>query len=207
MAASVAFVAAVAGVTLGVLTLAGVTFQGSGSAEEGPLVGPSGNLLITANRDRLAICIDSASPVTSAPASLPANAKEAMQTALQEVARHPYWQRAGITLAPVVDVGCPSPPPPIGDPSSYAPIEGVWGFPVSMPSYYRVFVFVLDPHELQKLVGTSRSRRAPQELSCLGDSCAEITAALFLSVDELADPAFVTDNLEKATGLDQAGRP
>ncbi|MDO8614324.1 MAG: hypothetical protein Q7T33_01130, partial [Dehalococcoidia bacterium] len=57
VAVSLAVIAAVAGITLGVTTLLGVTFQGEGSAQGGSGRRFVDNLMATANRDRLAICV------------------------------------------------------------------------------------------------------------------------------------------------------
>ena len=104
---SVAVVAAVAGITLGVTTLLGVTFQGSGEAQESLGSQRVEGLLITANRDRLAICVQA----VGVDRSVEATAKSAIETALIEVAKHPRWEASGLGVAsPVVDIGCPSPP-------------------------------------------------------------------------------------------------
>ncbi len=211
LALSVVVVAAAAGITLGVTTLLGVTFQGSGSAQQGTGSQQVEGLLMTANRDRLAMCVQVVRSGRDLEAAggrvaVEAKAKERVEAALVEVAKHPYWQQRGLTAAVasrVVDAGCPSGPPPV-DSSYPKPIESISGHRVKEASYYRVFVFVLPAEELERLLGASDWREAPQEMLQVGvDVFAEVTTGLYISPQELGAPAFLEDLLEKGIGLEK----
>ena len=180
---SVAVVAAVAGVTLGVTTLLGVTFQGSGEAQESLGFQRVEGALLTANRDRLAICVEA----VGVDSSLEATAKSGIETALTEVAKHPDWEASGLATAElVIDSGCPSQPPPPDLPDYPKAIEVTFGHIVSEPSRYKLFVFILPRQELDAFLGGSTIRVAPQESMCEGDVCWEVTAALYLAADEIS---------------------
>ena len=200
---SVVVVVAVAGITLAVTTVLGVTFQGSGKAEHGAASEWTRDLLLTANRDRLAVCVQ---PI-GVDAGLTSSAKARIEDALQGVAEHPYWQDMGLSAAvdsPVVDVGCPS-DPPAPDPDLGVPIDNLLGHRVSEASYYRLFVFVLPQQELDAWVGGLNRRSGPQESICSGDVCFEVTTGLYLTAEEVDDVPFVVERLNKAIGLEDPG--
>jgi hypothetical protein len=93
LATSLAVIGVVAGISLGILTLAGVTFQGEraeGQTTE-PVVVNNG-ALITANRDRLAICVRAIGLGEGVEGAVEAEAKSAIETALaQAAAQNPQW--------------------------------------------------------------------------------------------------------------------
>jgi hypothetical protein len=195
-------VAAVAGTTLGVTTLLGLTFQGSGEAEQRDASMLKEGLLTTANRDRLAICVQA----VGVDSSLETKAKASIEAALIEVAKHPYWEPAGYAVAesPVVDIGCPASPPPLDlEAQSVNPPEDVQPSFVSEPSYYRLFVFVLPQGDVDTLVsGLPRLRTGSQEVVCEGDSCGTVTSGVYIGAEELGDLPLLADALQQGLGLE-----
>ncbi len=209
---SLLVLAATAGVTLGVTTLLGVTFQGSGSAQQrgGSRFVEGG--LQTANRDRLAICIQA---VGSGPdlaeagggPALEVLGKARLEAALAEVRKHPRWELKDFgALPPLVEIGCPSGPPPVTEPAYLKPIESLLGHVVTEASYYLTFVFILPQQELDKLLGGSTQRVANQEGICGGDVCFPVSVALYVAPQELGDMPFLIDGLEQAIGLERIRR-
>ena len=165
--------------------------------------------LLTTNRDRLAICIQ---PVASVQFDM-TEAQLRVQAALTELSTHPRWAEIGLAgRAPVVvDAGCPSeayllrsgtvvdPRKPTGDPV----IQGV-----AEASKYRVFLFVPPESETARLFSVTASmRRAPQEYLCQGNSCFEVTTALYLSFSEVRNHQFLTEWLAKVIGLESSVPP
>ncbi len=193
---SVAVVAAVAGITLGVTTLLGVTFQGSGQAQQE--VRWVEGLLLTSNRDRLAICVQA----VGVDSSLEATGKSAIEAALTEVAKHPRWEASGLGVAsPVVDIGCPSPPSVYRAGVRLQPGagKGLVVYPavvVDEPSEYRAFVFILPASEFDRLFAGA-DPYVVEELFARG----EVTTGLYLSSDELNDQPSLTEKLKRPIGL------
>ena len=199
---SVAVVAAVAGITLGVTTLLGVTFQGSGEAQETLGSQRVDSLLLTANRDRLAICVQA----VGVDSSLEATAKSSIETALIEVAKHPRWEASGLGVAsPLVDVGCPAPPPALQPGVKIYQLgdKGVHVEPIPIveeASYYSLFVFVLSPSELERIFASGLPM-VTQEAYKDGDMITGVTGGLYLSPGQLDDPQFLSETLKRAVGL------
>jgi|FLYL01.1.fsa_nt_gi hypothetical protein len=156
-------------------------------------------LLITANRDRLRLCVQA---VPRDPAA-EGRAVSLIQSALAELkARHPLWRSAGLKEAqPVVEPGCPSDPallhpgaePIVGDPYTSR---------VTEPSKYRVFVFILPQAEIDRLFARWPLRQAIQESICQGHVCSEVTSGLYLSTEEIENRQFLYDALAKTIGLE-----
>ena len=198
-------IVAVAGVTLAATTLLGVTFQGekagSGSAQLGSGSQEVGSLLATANRDRLAICVD-------APGGSPelvAQARSEIEAVYTDIANEPYWERVGLTDAvrePVVDAGCPSEPFLLqlgvvsedGRTIKSAPRN-------SEASIYRVFVFVLPSEQIERLPVGRRKGLAPQESIGERHVWHQVTTGLYLTADQVRDSTYLTDALKRAIGL------
>ncbi len=202
LAVSLAILAGVAGITLGVTTLLGVTFQGEGTQ-------PAEGARSTGERNELAICIqalgadlavDSSAQATAAEAT----AKSRIEAVLPQVATHPDWEPAGLAaFEPVIDIGCPSLPPGPAVPEGLFPIQAIRGHEVSKPSPYNVFVFILPPEQLEELVGASSTRTAGQEMICDKDhyECSAVTEGVYLSTEDLSDSALLTRVLENGLGL------
>src|SRR5919108_6324294 len=99
-------------VLIAVSTMLSAVTAGIGISRAGPATvrrgsGLSGNALLAANRDRLAICVHAAAGGVVDMAQ----ARARVQAALKEVAKHPKWSSFGYGVAPpVVHAGCPSPP-------------------------------------------------------------------------------------------------
>jgi len=196
LAASALVIGAAAGTALGVLTLAGVTFQGS---EQSP--DRKEGLLLTANRDRLAICVQAVGidPV------MQTEAKTRIEELLPELEKHRNWVLARLDVAPpVVDAGCPS------DPALLRPGADVkFGAAdsssvVKEASQHRLFVFILPQSEIERLFAGWPYRRVPQELVCEGHQCGEVTTAIYLSLEELQSESFLKESLVKGIGLEPA---
>lgn len=160
------------------------------------------SLLLTPNRDRLALCIQ---PVAGS--GLAADEVRALvQTTLPRVATHQYWAVAGLAVAPpVVEVGCPSEPYLLRPGAAMAGAKevGTADLPrVANASPYRVFVFILPEAQINAIFGVTASRAAVQELVRDGGQCGEVSTGLYLSPQELRDPQVLTGLLERAIGLE-----
>ncbi|OGO48290.1 MAG: hypothetical protein A2W34_06685 [Chloroflexi bacterium RBG_16_64_32] len=201
MAGSLLVIGAAAGSTLGVTTPLGVTFQGSGAAQQ--QVRRVEGLLLTSNRDRLAICVQA----VGVDSSLQKKAKSEIEEALTEVARHPRWEASGLGVAsPVVDIGCPSPPSVYraGVRLDRAGGKGLLVSPlvlVDEPSEYRAFVFILPPSEFDRLFAGAEPY-VSEELFAMG----EVTTGLYLSSAELNDQPSLTEKLKRPIGLWEPSR-
>jgi hypothetical protein len=179
-----------AGATLATTTVLGLTFQGSERKE---------GLLVTANRERLAICVQAVG--TDAGAEM--DVKRRIEALLPQLMEHPRWRPAGLGAAPpVVDIGCPSDPallrpgahPKGGDPSSSSLVLEA--------SPYLVFVFILPQAEIDRLFSNWPYRKVPQENLCEGHVCFEVTTGLYLSPGEAQQAPFLLESLLKAIGLE-----
>ena len=152
------------------------------------------------SRSGLAICVDDVEG-----AELDESASTSpVEDALSKLTDHPNWQVSGFGVAPpAVAYGCPSPPylsservsggKPIGDPSLQS---------VAKASEYRVFVFLMPDSKIAEIFGSSPIRTEPQEFLCMGQTCGEVTTALYIAVGELKDPAFLETWLARALGLE-----
>ncbi len=207
VAVSLAVIAVVAGITLGVTTLLGVTFQGESTAQVGSGRQFVDNLLGTANRDRLAVCVqpvgfEGTGSEAAAAEQLQALAGPVMEAALEEAQKHPQWDARGGAgpLSPVVDLGCPSGPAPSdGYPRA---IERIIGHIVQEAGYYGVFVFILPDADLDQLLGGSAIRTANQERIRDDDFCPPVSNAIYLKPGDLQDLPFVVNVLERVLGLE-----
>jgi hypothetical protein len=213
VAISLAVVAAVAGITLGVITLLGVTFQGSGEAQQPPGAQRVEGPLLTANRDRLAICVDAVGSagdfqIAGGAAALEASAKSTVEAALTDVAKHPQWESSGLGLAPpLVDIGCPS-PPAVLRPGVEIEQMGkgrifVLPFPcVEEASSYAEFVFILPPAEIERVFGKDPELTlADQETFCGEGGSVGVTGGLYLTPADLDDVPTLAEKLERAIGV------
>ncbi len=214
VAVSLAVIAGVAGITLGVTTLLGVTFQGESSAQGGSGRQFVHSLMATANRDRLAICVQPVGfgdrgSVAAAAEQLQGLAKPIIEEALAVARNHPQWDARGGAgpLSPIVDVGCPSGPATTDPAGHLRTIETVVGHVVKEAGYYSVFVFILPDADLDQLLGAStiratNVRTANQEAICDADVCNPVSWAIYLKPGDLQDPPFVTNQMERVLGLE-----
>lgn len=198
---SIAVIAAVAGITLGVTTLLGVTFQGSGEAQQELGAEPKEGLLLTANRDRLAICVGA----VNVGSAVEVEAESKVEAALVDVAKHPHWNASGLGVAsPRVDAGCPAPP------LATRPDVKItrWGGSVLVEpvpivdeaSYYRLFVFILPASELDRIFQGALPLVDEQAYKS-GDQIIGVTAGLYLTPEQLRDPTSLTEAIQRAVGL------
>jgi len=74
-------------------------------------------------------------------------------------------------------------------------------------SYYRLFVFVLPtPEDISQLLDGAENRVTVQEMTCHGDSCAERTTAIYITVEEMgSDREALVDYLIEGAGLEVPG--
>ncbi len=205
-ATAVAFVAAVAGIT-GILA-GEINFPlVGGSAQQEAPVQPAGNLLLTANRDRLAICVSAVgfdSVAAQTASDLQVQGKAAVESVLTGLTDNAAWIRSNLSQpAPVVDTPCPSQPGLYDSTIPGFPRKSAFdlvGRTVTQPSY-RVLVYILPSSEIDRLAAYPFSS---EERMCFGDACAEVTTGLYLSPLDISDPVRLADLLRKAIGLEPA---
>jgi len=196
---SVTTIAAVAGMTFGVLTALGVTFGGGGSAAIG---GGSqlGGRFAVAERDHLAICVQTAG-VDSA---IQAGATASVEAALAVVKVRPEWLPSALGVSPTeVHNGCPTEPalhtvgiPPGGRETLFE----VTGRIVTQASPYLVHVYIVPREEIDRYGRTYRWT-IEEKLSSGEDELYGVTEGVYIGPDELGDTAFLADLLERAMGV------
>jgi hypothetical protein len=129
--------------------------------------------------------------------------------ALIDVASHPLWAPAGYAdAAPVVDIGCPSPPLPLQMDTDWinGRSDGPLGLPrVDQPSY-DIFVFVVESEEkIDRMLGGLSRRTVSQEFVCdtpdAHSSCWEVSAGVYVTQAELQDERYLAQLLTEASGL------
>ena len=164
---------------------------------------PSDGLLLAANRDRLALCVQ---PLAGA--VQPREARALVQGALAEVATHPSWAPAGLPAAPpAVEAGCPAAPALLRPGSAHdggRPNGDPLRERVERASRFRAFVFIVPEGQAATLFGGSSRRTAAQELLCDDHAhrCVAVTTGLYLTPGELRDAPFLRHALERAIGLE-----
>lgn len=184
--------AVAAGLTATVLTAMGISFGGEGSAQ--PSSQYVGGLLLTSNRDRLAICVAAVGTTVG----LEADAVLSVQEALRKLASNATWQKNGLDKpAPVVDPGCPS-PPSVFLPNAKPVRTGKFGLLVDQApvvqeaSYYRVFVFIVDPQTLAGTFGTEYPIATQEWLRRSVDQVMPVTLGLYVTPSQVTMPDFVS---------------
>lgn len=176
--------------TLFVLEKIDSSAQGGGTAS-------GRGLLLTANRDRLALCIELPGVPLADQASVELAVEDVLSTVSAAVSTtHPELGDP----PPVVDVDCPGerPSPSSSWAGSYFELPGRR---VEDASYYRVHIYIVSAEELSRMSGDPPFQLATEEFACNGDDCRDVTMALYLSADQVGDARFLKDNLEKALGL------
>lgn len=158
-------------------------------------VHPVDSMLLTDNREELRICVESLVASESTPM-----AREFVSEVLPTVRAHRHFEPAGYAVGtPVVEIGCP------GSPNLDSPHwNSKLGAPtiVSVPSTYRLFVYVMNPQELAALFKTQGPRTTAQEIVCEGDECAQVTTAVFVTPEELRDMKTLVTSLNHGLGLE-----
>ncbi len=208
---SLVVVGAVAGITLGVTTLLGVTFQGQGTQ---PVEGADPS----ARGPGVAICvqaveIDAAGQPLRGESALEAAAESGIEAALDEVMNRPVWDDAGLgVVSPVVDVGCPSPPLAVlGGPLWTSGRPNAEGTPVPLvtqANFYRLFVFVMPSlEEIDRVLAGTAHRRATQEwistnIFSEGPTRVGVTSAIYVTPEEIQTGGpFLSDVLAQGLGI------
>jgi len=155
---------------------------------------------------RLAICVDAVGEARETRS----DSVKAVRDAMSKVQEHEIWAKANFGSEPIVDEGCPA-GPSLYDPES-GPFPGeslffVRGRVVDRPSYYWEFVFVVPAEDIPTENETRGWRFTREEVTCSGDNCVEATGGLYLTPNDVADEAFLVDQLEKAVGLEDPTDP
>lgn len=157
--------------------------------------------LITANRDRMAVCVAGVGKAKEAEAE----AKLAIETALREIAKIDLWERTAIPREPppLVDVGCPYPPLFYTTRPGALP-GGCHARGVTSAHYYRLFVYVVPQEELKRVLSNKQwicGRITNEEIIQMYDTAHSVTSGIYLADEELCDSRFVIENIEWALGL------
>ena len=163
------------------------------------------DMLVTASRDRLRICVEA----VDVPQFDAASAIQPITAALDDVSQHPRWSTSGYGRAggPVVAVGCPGEPYMLradvevvdGKPAGLSPVPEV-----KDASTYRLFVFVVPEEKLESVIrGNWNVRFADQEALCEGGVCFTVTNGIYVTPEELKDRAFLKEWLEKGLSLER----
>lgn len=187
--------------SLGGALAAAQLIDGEGQVQQSQDTFGNGGLLAT-SRSGLEVCVDDAEGAELGEAA----STTPVTDALSKLTDHPKWEVSDFGAAPpVVEYGCPSPPylsserpsagKPIGDPSLQSVVKA---------SEYRVFVFVMPDSRIAEIFGSASIRTEPQEILCMGETCAEVTTGLYVGTSELKDPSFLETWLARALGLESA---
>ncbi len=196
--------AAVASAALGTSMLLGVTYRSDSSAPLG-FGAPQLPFLLTANRDRLAICVDAVGFYAGETEDVEAAAKSAIEAALAEIGMRVALGPPALGVGPpLVATGCPMSPAIFGElgvvESPRSP-ENALGRVVREASDYRVFVFVMPYKDIRRLTESSPIRVSAEEHILIGDVGVLATTGLYLASEELLDAQFLADALMRALGF------
>jgi len=212
IAASLAVIGVVAGVTLAATTLLGVTFEES---EPKPAEGTQTNTEDAsgpapahdqqARYPGFSFCVEA----IGVDAAVEAVGKANIETALLEVVQHPYWniRQERASVPPLVEIGCPSDPliarPGVNwdGPNFYARGD-IHQYNVVQPSFYWTFIFIMPSEQISQLIGDAHIPHAPQEYRWDGDLAIMETNAMFISPQQLEDASFLVRQLLIAVGLE-----
>jgi hypothetical protein len=193
-----------------------VTTATDGASPVGDNVASVPNVLLTANRDRLALCVqsldgmgqpimlqkDGAAPVsTSAPDPV-----DAIKRAVAKLPEHPNWSQAELASypAPVVTEGCASPPVlfhPSSDAGGLSAFGLTYGRLTTTPGYEKVMIFVAPPEALHA-IGAESGTEVAEEFMCSGDNCFSVTRGLYLEPTTLTDLDVLSSLVAQAVGIE-----
>lgn len=124
-----------------------------------------------------------------------------------DVLTHPRFRVAGYDPARwSVTVGCPTAPALLASGRAYPKNGGVPGrvAVTAQPSGYRAFVFIVPAGDIDRMFGRLPFRVAPQEVTCVADSCGEVSTALYVSPATVAASDAPAGRQELAAGLVRA---
>jgi hypothetical protein len=189
------------GLLLAIALAIGVGYRWSGvaSGHDGEHLDPT-TALLTNNRPGLKICVQSLLPGVEVAA-----VQRQLTARMADVSKHPDFSRGGLNRQPVaIDAGCPS-GPTIAEPG-YTRGDKI-GAPaiVKEPSPYRLFIFVASEEQIARAFDW-QPHLTPQELICEGGGCAEVTTALYLTPQQIADGSASARGLAQGIGLWSEGR-
>lgn len=131
----------------------------------------AGNALITTNRDRLNICVDST--LESSEWIVP-RAREMLVSK---------------DFSVQIDNGCPFKPFLSIDGSEH-PIYGngeMVGRYIEEPSMYRFAVFIVDETLIREKFANASTRWSPEEMLCENSECNEVTLSIYLSEQDITN--------------------
>jgi hypothetical protein len=149
-------------------------------------------------RSEVALCVQSEEPGTAT-----ADAVALVQKAMTSVSKHSNWTLGAYKDQPIrVDAGCPN-TPYLLEPGAVHPVLFGGAPPTGKPGRYQAYVVVVPDEKISELFGDSSVRIAPQEMECMGHHCWEVTAALYLTKDELNTPEKLEDGLLRVLGVVQ----
>ncbi len=157
---------------------------------------------ITSNRDHLRICVESLDPSVTSD-----ELKQYTAKALDQVKSHPDFVAAGLAQGtPQIDIGCPGPARAMGEGFSWETGgNGDGATPwVSEPGPYLTYVFVVPSDKVAS--PASLLRVVPQEYYADGQDRAVVTAAVYLTPDDLQAPGSVVRYLTRGVGLRQVNQ-
>lgn len=139
-------------------------------------------------RTRLEICVQNVDGST-----VLSTVMDKITTAFKEVKKHRDFEAAGLNAGggPKFKIGCPSGPT----------IKENKAHKVTKHSAEFTFIFIASEAELQAVPFKHYPRVKSQETMCEEDVCAEVTKALYLTPQEINDPAKLVPALAFGVGL------
>ena len=178
-------------VTIGAVTLVALWARGGtalGTSEQ-----PVASGLKAPSRDRLAVCVEAVRGVDLEPGLAVGRVRSALERAVQ----HPASPHLGFNRVPrAVDYGCPLRPLLFDGEATPTDVYQRLRHqrPVTAPSAYRVFLFVIPDRDVQDLFqGRSIYSRTAAEEGVCDDTrnppgvCGMVTSGVYISTSELLD--------------------
>lgn len=159
----------------------GFAFFRNSSVAAQSLGGPLG-------RPRLEVCVQNMDGTVVEPEVM-----DKITTAFKEVKKHRDFEAAGLNAGggPKLKAGCPSGPT----------LKENKARKVTKPSPEFTFIFIASEEDLKGVLFKYYPRVKSQETMCKEDSCTEVTKALYLTPQEIGDPAKLIPALTFGVGL------
>lgn len=152
-------------------------------------------------RADVAVCVQVANPGRDSARAVAV----VRETLTNKTANSPAWDAGLYRDKKIrVDAGCPSTPFLLTHGAKHPVLHG-GDMPkvVQKLTPYQAYVVIVSEEDINRHFGSSGVRIAPQEMMCQGPNCREITAALYLSPDELSNSHILEDGLLRVLGLVQ----
>ncbi len=151
--------------------------------------------VLVSSRSTLKLCVEAGSSAQPQPAI-----RASLRTALGVAKQHPSWRQAYGGDGGTVDFGCPQPVlPQRFDRRTTVAGPGV----TDDPSAYRVWVYLLDPAEADRVLGAELGKGvAAAELMRDGTVLFPVSTALLLRDTRLGDVSALAADLNVALGLE-----